>query len=101
MLDERQSSVADQIDRRLVAGKQQQRGVDQYLMPREDTLLLTARQDRDEIVARPDDALIDERRDVIDHPFHAVGQDRHAVVFTTADIQELLRELSDMRPVLG
>src|SRR6202008_301855 len=95
MLYESQSAVADQVDRRLVTRQQQQRGVDQHLMPREDALLFATRQHRDEIIAWPDDTLVDQRRDVFDHSFHAVGQDRHAVVFAAADVEELLRPLWD------
>ena len=70
-------------------------------MPREGALLLAAGQHRDEIVARPDDAFVDERRDVLEHSLHAVGQDRHAVVLAAADVQQLLGELSDIGPILG
>ena len=84
-----------------MAGQQQQRGVHQHLVPGEDPPLLALRQHGDEIVARIDDAPVDQRRDILDHPPHAFGERLHPVILAASDVQQLFRKLPDVGPVLA
>ena len=97
--DEREDPVSDEIDRRLVAGEEQEGAVDEQLIPIHNAKTLAHDQHRDEVRPRLPYAHLRQRCRIVENAADSFDERGEAVRFSAVDVEELVGELAKLRAV--
>src|SRR5437867_767895 len=100
MADEGQRPITNEVDGRLVPGQQEEDGICHHFLARVDTAPLTTGEDREQILTRSGQPLLNEGREILYQSVDSLAGEPHPVWLPTTNKDELFRQLAQELTIL-